>query len=112
MGSLVVRNRPNGFFGLYPPHSSDQRLVASDDAQPLSLLLPDPLQPRNHADNLPHPPRPQSLLLPTTIDTYFFNFLAKISFCAYLIHYVVLSQIIGVESVGTYYYVPERFIYL
>lgn len=30
------------------------------------------------------------------LDTALFNYLGKISFCAYLIHYVVLSQVLAV----------------
>lgn len=42
----------------------------------------------------------------TLLDTSLFKFLAKISFCGYLVHYIVLSQVLAVEKTDTYYDIP------
>jgi peptidoglycan/LPS O-acetylase OafA/YrhL len=43
----------------------------------------------------------------TILDTRLFNFLAKISFCVYLVHYIVLSQIISYKTYDIYYFIED-----
>ena len=45
----------------------------------------------------------------TILDTSLFSFIAKISFCVYLVHYIVLSQIISYVKGDIYYFIPDRF---
>lgn len=53
----------------------------------------------------------QNSFVMTLLDSSLFDFLAKISFCGYLVHYIVLSQVLAVEKTDTYYDIPERFVY-
>jgi peptidoglycan/LPS O-acetylase OafA/YrhL len=46
----------------------------------------------------------------TILDTSLFNYIAKISFCGYLVHYIILSQVLGVVTIDTYYSISDRFI--
>lgn len=46
----------------------------------------------------------------TILDTKLFNFIAKISFCVYLVHYIVLSQEIAYRAYDVYYYPKDIYI--
>ena len=48
----------------------------------------------------------------TVLDTKFFNFMAKISFCVYLVHYIVITQVLGNNKIDLYYNIEDRYVNL
>jgi peptidoglycan/LPS O-acetylase OafA/YrhL len=44
------------------------------------------------------------------LDTSLFNIIAKISFCVYLVHFIVLSQYLGNFKVDLYFNELDRFV--
>ena len=48
----------------------------------------------------------------TVLNTKVFSFIAKISFCVYLVHYIVITQFLAVFYVDMYYYIVDRYVNL
>lgn len=46
----------------------------------------------------------------TALDTSLFNIIAKLSFCCYLVHYMVISQYLANTTIDTYYKISDRFV--
>ena len=46
----------------------------------------------------------------TILDSSLFNILAKISFCTYLMHYMIITQIFASQTYDIYYNLPDVFI--
>lgn len=46
----------------------------------------------------------------TVLDTSLFNIIAKLSFCGYLVHYMIISQFLAAVTYDTYYQITDRFV--